>query len=129
MAFPIAVIGTTQMLSIRIAAEKPASIFGPKLFTTDCTSIMPMETVDCCKIEGSAIRDMSFSSSQLKTFGFGFFPSFVRFPVDSPASSGASSPVLSSVYLDKVRRNRKRETTAEIPCAIRVAQATPATPI
>ena len=48
-------IGTTQMLSTRDPAEYPASISTPKLFTTDCTSIIPIDTVDCWRIDGSAI--------------------------------------------------------------------------
>ena len=48
-AFPMEDIGTQQSDSIRIAAEKPARIWVPKPFTTDWTSIWPIETVDCCK--------------------------------------------------------------------------------
>ena len=50
------------MDSTRIAAENPANASEPKLFITDCTSIMPMETVDCCKMEGRAIRVICSSS-------------------------------------------------------------------
>ena len=59
---PNAAMGTMQMDSTRIAAENPANASEPKLFTTDCTSIMPMETVDCCKMEGRAIRVICSSS-------------------------------------------------------------------
>lgn len=62
----MAAMGTTQMLSMRMAAEYPASISEPKLFTTDCTSIMPMETVDCCRMEGRAMRAMRRSSALSK---------------------------------------------------------------
>ena len=47
-------MGTTQMDSTRMAAEKPARASVPKPFTTDWTSIIPIDTVDCCKIDGKA---------------------------------------------------------------------------
>ena len=61
-------MGTMQRLSTRIPAEKPASIWGPKLLTTDCTSIIPMETVDCWKMDGRATRHMEESSPGLQSF-------------------------------------------------------------
>jgi len=102
---PNAVIGTMQMDSTRIAAENPASASEPKLFTTDCTSIIPMETVDCWRIEGRAIRVIPSSSERLNTPGFS---------QGKRRSSHSSTP---------------KESTAEIPCAISVAHAAPATPI
>ena len=59
---PMAAIGTTHMDSTRIPAENPARAWGPKPFTTDCTSIMPMEMMDCWRMEGRAIFVMSASS-------------------------------------------------------------------
>ena len=47
-------IATVAMFSILIPAEYPARTSLPKLFTTLCTSIMPMDTVDCCSMEGIA---------------------------------------------------------------------------
>ena len=70
-AFPMAAIGTMQSDSMRMAAEKPASTCVPKRLTTDCTSIMPMETVDCCRMDGSAMRAMARSSGLLKRAGDG----------------------------------------------------------
>ena len=45
-----------------IVAEYPASACVPKGFTTACTIIIPMDTVDCCKIDGTARRSMDCSS-------------------------------------------------------------------
>ena len=64
-----------------------------------------METVDCCRMDGRAMRVMSESSVRSNR------------PVRAPSS------------FPSARRNTKNESTAEIPCAISVAQATPATPI
>ena len=98
-------IGTTQMDSIRMAAEKPASASEPKPLTTDCTSIIPMDTVDCWRIDGIAIRVIS-DSSIVSNSVFCFPSRSFRFLIRTA-----------------------KERTAEIPCAIKVAQATPATPI
>ena len=98
-------MGTMQSASMRMAAEKPASASEPKLLTTDCTSIMPIETVDCCRMDGSEIFAMG-SSSRRSNAG---------------ARPGASRPNCPS--------SAKKDSTAEIPCAISVAHATPATPI
>ena len=98
-------MGTMQIDSTRIPAEKPARAWGPKLFTTDCTSIMPMEMMDCCRMEGSAIFVISESSFLSKRAVF-------------PQSR------FRSTY-----RNTRKDSTAEMPWAIKVAQATPATPI
>ena len=103
MAFPIATMGTIQIDSIRIPAEKPASASAPKLFTTDCTSIIPIDTVDCCKMDGRAIFVMGSSSS------------FAKMPSAFP-----------SIVWSSFKRMVKEPTT-DTPCAIRVAQATPAT--
>ena len=99
-------MGTTQMLSTRIPAENPASISAPKLLTTDWTSIIPIDTVDCCRMEGRAILAM---------------------PVNSPWSNRPAPPS-PSYRLISCKKSRK-EKAAEIPWAIKVAQATPATPI
>src|SRR5574344_2874671 len=93
------------MDSIRMAAEKPASVSEPNPFMTDCTSIIPMETVDCCRMEGSAIRDMGSSSSFEK-----------------------ACSLLPPIFLSCVCRTAK-DKRAENPCAISVAHATPAIPI
>ena len=61
---PMAAMGTTQILSTRIPAENPASISVPKLLTTDWTSIIPMDTVDCWRMDGSAIRVILKNSSR-----------------------------------------------------------------
>src|SRR5574344_2554986 len=98
-------IGTIHIASIRIAAEKPASVSEPKPFTTDCTSIIPMETVDCCRMEGSAIRDMVSNSIFENTCS-----------------------LLPPIFLSCAFRTTK-DRRAEIPCAISVAHATPAIPI
>ena len=66
---------------------------------------MPMETVDCCKIDGRAIFVIAMSSARLNAFvcpHCSFFSSF---------------------------KNTAKDSTAEIPCAISVAHATPVTPI
>ena len=68
MAFPMPLMGTTHMASILIAAENPARASEPKLFTTDCTSIIPMDTVDCCKIDGRDIFAIGTSSPKSKGF-------------------------------------------------------------
>ena len=96
--------GTTQMLSMRMAAENPASIASPKPFTTDCTSIMPMDTMDCCRMDGTAIRSI-----------FWKYRSSKRGALTSPQSFRSR------------RISTKKDKIAEIPCAITVAMATPAT--
>ena len=66
---------------------------------------MPMETVDCCKMEGRAIFAMGSSSLTAKI------------PADGhamPRSSPSRTP---------------KDSIAEIPWAISVAQATPVTPM
>ena len=103
MALPTAAMGTILMDSIRIPAENPANDSAPKLLTTDCTSIMPMDTVDCCKIDGRAIFAMGRSSSASKM------------PSEAPSS-----------FFSSFRRTVNDPNT-ETPCAISVAQATPAT--
>ena len=52
---PVAIMGTTQMDSMRLPAEYPASAAEPNPLTTDCTSSIPMETMDCCRMDGTAI--------------------------------------------------------------------------
>ena len=101
---PMHVIGTQQMDSMRIAAEYPASASEPKPLTTACTSIMPMDTVDCCKMDGSAIIAMRRASPPL------------------------NSPVLPQLRLRSSRRNTANDSTADSPCAMSVAHAAPATP-
>ena len=51
-----------KTFSTRIVAAYPASACVPKGFTTACTIIMPMDTVDCCKTDGTAMRSMEYSS-------------------------------------------------------------------
>ena len=70
IAFPIADIGTTTILSILIAAEKPARTSEPKLFTTLCTSIIPIDTVDCWRIDGRAMSEIVFMRSADQSFSF-----------------------------------------------------------
>ena len=103
MAFPIAAMGTMQIDSIRIPAENPANASAPKLFTTDWTSIIPIETVDCWRMEGSAIFAMGRSSS------------LAKIPSEGPSS-----------LFNSAKRTTKEPTT-ETPWAISVAHATPAT--
>ena len=117
-------MGTTQMLSIRIAAENPASAADPKLLTTDCTSIIPIETVDCCRMEGMAMRVMETSSFPSKTEWLS--ENAVIAPTLQEESSMEETGddiffrIFSSTSMDR---------TAEIPCAISVAHATPETPM
>ena len=71
-AFPVEIMGTMQMDSILVPAEYPASTEEPKPFTTDCTSSMPMDTMDCCTMEGIAIRTME---ARIPVSYFAIFPS------------------------------------------------------
>ncbi len=51
-----------KTFSTLIVAVYPASACVPKGFTTACTIIIPMDTVDCCKTDGTAMRSMEYSS-------------------------------------------------------------------
>ena len=59
-------MGTMHRDSMRLPAEYPASAGEPKLLTTDCTSSMPMDTMDCCKMDGTAtlVPDQSMRESK-----------------------------------------------------------------
>ena len=92
-----------KTFSTRIVAAYPASACVPKGFTTACTIIIPMDTVDCWRTEGTAIWSMECNS----------------------CLSNQSKRLL---YRRIRLRKRKSENTAEIPCAIRVARAAPNTP-
>ena len=92
-----------KTFSTRIVAAYPASACVPKGFTTACTIIMPMDTVDCCKTDGTAMRSMEYSSCR--------------------------SNLLKGLLYCRIRcRKIKNENTAEMPCAINVASAAPNTP-
>ena len=92
-----------KTFSTRIVAAYPASACVPKGFTTACTIIMPMDTVDCCKTDGTAMRSMEVSSCR--------------------------SNLLKGLLYCRIRcRKIKNENTAEMPCAINVARAAPNTP-
>ena len=92
-----------KTFSTRIVAAYPASACVPKGFTTACTIIMPMDTVDCCKTDGTAMRSMEYSSCR--------------------------SNLLKGLLYCRIRcRKIKNENTAEMPCAINVARAAPTTP-
>ena len=92
-----------KTFSTRIVAAYPASACVPKGFTTACTIIMPMDTVDCCKTDGTAMRSMEYSSCR--------------------------SNLLKGLLYCRIRcRKIKNENTAERPCAINVARAAPNTP-
>ena len=92
-----------KTFSTRIVAAYPASACVPKGFTTACTIIMPMDTVDCCKTDGTAMRSMEYSSCR--------------------------SNLLKGLLYCRIRcRKIKNEKTAEMPCAINVARAAPNTP-
>ena len=93
----MAAMGTTQRDSIRMPAENPARICVPKPFTTDWTSIIPIETVDCWRMDGNAMRDMEENSALLNQVSA--FPSNRR----------------------SVCRKIRKEQTAEMPWAIKVA--------
>ena len=67
---------------------------------------MPIDTVDCCKMDGRAICAMLENSIVENQ------------PQDSLEGQW-----------DISFKNKRNAKIAEIPCAIRVAQATPATPI
>ena len=89
--------------STLIVAEYPASACVPNGFTTACTIIMPIDTVDCWRTEGTAIRSMERSSC---------------------LSNHSKRLLYRRILLKKI----KSENTADIPCAIRVARAAPNTP-
>ena len=92
-----------KTFSTLIVAVYPASACVPKGFTTACTIIIPMDTVDCCKTDGTAMRSMEYSSCR--------------------------SNLLKGLLYCRIRAKKiKNENTAEIPCAIRVAIAAPNTP-
>ena len=92
-----------KTFSTLIVAAYPASACVPKGFTTACTIIIPMDTVDCCKTDGTAMRSMEYSSCR--------------------------SNLLKGLLYCCIRAKKiKNENTAEIPCAIRVAIAAPNTP-
>ena len=65
MAFPIASIGTMLKDSIRMPAEYPAIAVEPKLLITDWTSRIPIWTMDCCSVDGTAIFTMETAISPL----------------------------------------------------------------
>ena len=72
-AFPIDTKINEKTFSTLIVAEYPARACVPKGFTTACTIIMPMDTVDCCKTDGTAIRSIEVSSclsNQLKLLSY-----------------------------------------------------------
>lgn len=92
-----------KTFSTRIVAAYPASACVPKGFTTACTIIIPIDTVDCCKTDGTAMRSVEYSSCR--------------------------SNLLKELLYCRIRdRKIKNENTAEIPCAIKVARAAPNTP-
>ena len=93
----MAAMGTMHSDSMRAAAEKPARICVPKPLTTDCTSIMPMETVDCCRMDGRATRVMARSSPKRNR------------PFERSGMRRSSS------------RNTPNDSTADRPCARNVA--------
>ena len=97
-------MNTTHIDSILIPAEYPARASVPKLLTTDCTSIMPIDTVDCCSMDGMAILTIPLSSAKLNML--------------------ALSP--DSFLIARI--STMKESSADIPCAISVAHAAPATP-
>ena len=92
-----------KTFSTLIVAAYPASACVPKGFTTACTIIIPIDTVDCCKTDGTAMRSMEYSPCR--------------------------SNLLKELLYCRIRdRKIKNENTAEIPCAIKVARAAPNTP-
>ena len=61
-------VGTVATFSTRMAAEKPARLAVPKLFTTDCTSMRPMAIVACCRTEGTARRTIGLVRRTSRAF-------------------------------------------------------------
>ena len=102
-ALPMDTKISEKTFSTRIVAAYPASACVPKGFTTACTIIIPIDTVDCCKTDGTAMRSMEYSSCR--------------------------SNLRKELLYCRIRdRKIKNENTAEIPCAIKVARAAPNTP-
>ena len=54
-AFPMDTKIREKTFSTRIVAAYPASACVPKGFTTACTIIIPIDTVDCWRTDGTAI--------------------------------------------------------------------------
>lgn len=85
-------------------AEYPATASGPYRLTTLCTNRLPTDTNDCCTIEGTATRTMFLNN--LPSNSLNAPSSFLTRTKSSPLAKNAASP-----------------------CAMKVAQATPATPM
>ena len=92
-----------KTFSTRIVAAYPASACVPKGLTTACTIIIPIDTVDCWRTDGTAIRSIE-------------------------RSSHLSNQTKALLYRRIRYRKINSENTAEIPWAIRVASAAPNTP-
>ncbi len=106
MAVPKEKFGIMANPSTRMTITLAAINISPKLLVKDCTIIIAMEKIACVTPEGSPRRIVSMVC---------LFVGAKSFPLSSKMSFICSS---------LQRHNRE-----EIPCAIAVANATPATPM